>query len=264
MKTYGPLKLGSDTSAIGFETAAGGSWPARDRYLTLNGQRAYHIGNACNTCAFFFTRLEGANQSISPDEVAKQLEAGLAEIDETWVERVGRILPTGEYLLMLQEARLSLVDPGKRDDYFANEQVSLWGVDGFWGMPHHPRTEYYRGRTVGIAGRARLFEFVVPMFPHSWLKPEIVMSYQSRLAGDPLPTALAISVLDVKQPAVWEGEPDVTSHWCLAHYLLDGHHKVFAATQAGRKVGLLSFLAVRQGVSTVEQIEQTLDGSPRL
>jgi hypothetical protein len=51
----------------------------------------------------------------------------------------------------------------------------------------------------------------------------------------------------------------VTAHWCLVHYLLDGHHKVFAATQENRQVGLLSFVAVDKGVSTVEQIRQSLD-----
>jgi len=74
-----------------------------------------------------------------------------------------------------------------------------------------------------------------------------------------MPTALAISLLDVKAPAVWEKEPDVTAHWCLVHYLLDGHHKLFASTQENRQVGLLSFISVNNGISTVEQIKQSLD-----
>jgi hypothetical protein len=43
------------------------------------------------------------------------------------------------------------------------------------------------------------------------------------------------------------------------HYLLDGHHKVFAATETNRQVGLLSFVAADKGISTVEHIKQSLD-----
>ena len=58
----------------------------------------------------------------------------------------------------------------------------------------------------------------------------------------------------MKQPANWEGDPAVTSHWCLAHYLIDGHHKVFAASETGMPCTLLSFLAVDQGVSSPEEV----------
>lgn len=41
-------------------------------------------------------------------------------------------------------------------------------------------------------------------------------------------------------------------HWCLAHYLLDGHPKVYAAASADAPVGLLSFLAVCQSIAEPE------------
>jgi len=258
MITDQPMPLGSDSSVIGFETAGGG-WPVWDRYLTLAGRRAYHIGNICNTCAFFFTRMEGANQSISTEEVADRLEAGIQELDHPWLERVGRILPAGRYFPWLHMVRATRVTLGTPHDYFATDQVLLWGIDPFCGLPHNPRTEYYRGTSVALPQKARLFEFIVPMFPHNWLKPEVLAVYRSRRASGPMPTALAISLLDVKAPAVWEKEPDVTAHWCLVHYLLDGHHKLFASTQENRQVGLLSFISVNNGISTVEQIKQSLD-----
>src|SRR5205823_5496435 len=111
----------------------------------------------------------------------------------------------------------------------------------------------------GLIGNARLFEFIVPMFPHTWLKPDVVATYRSTSTDGQAPTGIAISMLDVKEPAVWKGEPDVTAHWCLAHYLLDGHHKVFAASQDDRSVGLLSFVALQKGLSTVDQVEQVLN-----
>jgi hypothetical protein len=47
-----------------------------------------------------------------------------------------------------------------------------------------------------------------------------------------------------------------TSHWCLAHYLIDGHHKVYAAAQENKPLTLISFLAVDQGVSSEEEIDE--------
>jgi hypothetical protein len=73
-------------------------------------------------------------------------------------------------------------------------------------------------------------------------------------------TAVAVSVLDVKGPADWVGEEPSgpLEHWCLTHYLLDGHHKLHAAHLSGRPLRLLTFVALSQGVSTKEQVDEVL------
>jgi hypothetical protein len=63
----------------------------------------------------------------------------------------------------------------------------------------------------------------------------------------------------VKQPSDWAGYPDITEHWCLSHYLLDGHHKLNAAAERGTPVSILSFLAVDKGVSTREQVAEAIE-----
>lgn len=68
-----------------------------------------------------------------------------------------------------------------------------------------------------------------------------------------MPTAVRISILDVKSPVDWEGDKVITSHWCLVHYLIDGHHKAYAAAKNGKPLTLVSFLAVNQGVSSEEK-----------
>jgi hypothetical protein len=40
-------------------------------------------------------------------------------------------------------------------------------------------------------------------------------------AGD-APSAVSISLLDIKGPAVWHGEIDPTEHWVFSHFLIDG------------------------------------------
>lgn len=220
----------------------------------LDGRRAYHIGNICDTCSFFFERLEGANRSLGREEkLIAALHGGMSALCPETVEALGRFLPPDAYTACLLESTPVLVRPGDASDYFCREEIELWGVDSFWDLPHDPRTEYYRLGSRPIGERRMLHEFLVPMFPKRWLDAPRVAEYIAQLQRGDSPTALAVAVLDVKQPADWEGEPAVTEHWCLAHYLLDGHHKTCAAAQAGKPLTLLSFLATTQGVSSEEQ-----------
>ncbi len=251
-------ELGASTSPIGFVTEGGGHWKVWDRYLTLDGKRAYHIGNICNTCSFFFERLDGANRSLEEAKVVADLSAGLTRLDHTTNCSLGQLLPPDQYIVCLLDERPAFVAPGAPADYFSHEQIALWGPDGFWGLPHHPHTEYYRLAEAPIRTSGRLFQFLVPMFPKQWLNEEVVAQYASQISVGRRPTAVAISLLDVKQPANWEDEPPVTEHWCLAHYLLDGHHKVWAAARTGQPITLLSFLAVKQGIASPEEVRLAL------
>jgi len=250
------LTLGSTESVLGFTRTGGENWAEWDRFLKLDGKPAYHIGNICNTCEFFFKRLDGATHSVSADQLAATLAAGPPPMERAWIETVGALLPLGDYVPFYTQAPIRLVTPGTKGDYYVEEQVSTWGVDTFWGLPHDPRTEYYRGRQVSLSplahGNRAIFEFVVPMFPHGWLTQDRVCEYRARRAAEP-PTALAVSVLDVKGPADWQEQPDLVEHWCLAHYLLDGHHKAYAASMTQASLGILSFLAVDQSIASPEQ-----------
>jgi len=94
------------------------------------------------------------------------------------------------------------------------------------------------------------------MHPHGWLQADTLSRYKAQLAQGARPTALALSVLHVKGPADWDQPPAVTEHWCLTHYLLDGHHKIYAASQAQSPITILSLLATSQGISSVEQLSE--------
>lgn len=168
------------------------------------------------------------------------------------------ILPAGAYKALLLSCSPRFISPTKNGDYFFEEQIQLWGVDGFWGVPHYAKNEYYRTETAKIADRGALFEFIVPMFPKRYLDEKTIEAYDPILSRQTTPAALAVSILDVKQPADWAGEPEFTTHWCLAHYLLDGHHKMYAAAKAGKTISILSFLAIEKGISSPEQIAEVL------
>lgn len=245
----------NSSSIISFTTEGGGDWEIWDRYLMIDGKKAYHIGNICGTCSFFFERLGGANKHISAREVSKQLRSGLNSIESDLLDNIARIIPNGKYLVTLTKITPKMITLGGEGDYFVNEQVDIWGMDGFWGVPHYPKVQYYRGRTLTVQPGKTLFEFLVPMFPQNWLDKEAVNQYINLLEDEKTPTAITLSVLDIKQPGDFASDSGICpEHLCLAHYIVDGHHKIFAASQINKPITILSFIALEHGVSNAADV----------
>jgi hypothetical protein len=250
-------RVTESASILAFEKTGDASWPAWDRFLTVDGKRAYHLGNICGTCRFFFERLDGANMAVDVASLTGRLAAGVTALDNELVEALGLLMPVSEYRVALLRLWPDAVSLGSRSDYFAAEQVENEGISSFWGLPHYPKVPYYRPKErwkidVGEGG-ARLFDFVVPMFPETWLKNDRINAYVTALAAGGEPTALSLSVLDVKEPA--EGG---VAHWCMAHYIVDGHHKVAAAARARKPITLIAFIALDHGISSETEVETAL------
>lgn len=253
-----PSNVSDSKSILGFETEGTETWKTWDRFLTINGKKAFHIGNICGTCSFFFERLEGANSSVNAKDVIDRLNGGVLKLDPNIIQSLELIIPSGKYTILLQRVRPKLVQPGEIHDYFKEEQVELWGIDGFWGRPHFPKTEYYRLLTTALKDGRGLFEFLIPIFPHTWLQADQIALYKERMNQDIEPTAISISVLDVKSPANYDDDQHLTSHWCLAHYLLDGYHKTYTAAINNKPLTLISFLSHEQGISSQEEIAELI------
>ncbi|OYX52463.1 MAG: hypothetical protein B7Y97_01625 [Sphingomonas sp. 32-66-10] len=251
-------------SPVGFATTGGEHWKVWDRFLTIDGVHAYHIGNICGTCAFFFERMEGADAAVDVGALTASLYDGLVTLDAGIVESLTQLMPSAEYIIALLRVRPELVRPNGSEDYFAVEQIEQVGPN-YWGdePPHDTKTDYYR-----LEGRSAValphtgadtagFDFIIPMTPRTALSEERVQFYEAAIAGGQSPTAVAVSVLDIKGPY------DGADHWCLAHYLLDGHHKIAAAARTGSEITLVAFIAVDQGISDRESIEAMLSTYPR-
>jgi hypothetical protein len=231
------------------------------RYLSVNGRRAFELSFWCGTCGFVFERLEGANTTLSIAALRERLDGGLSDIADDVVETMSPLLPEGRYVPLLLELAPTLVNPMSPGDYFSEEKVLTWGPDPFWGLPTYPRTPYYRGdtRDLGISemnASVWLYEFVVPLVPPSWNDPERVAHHAEVLRSSSSPTCLAISLLDVNRPAVAHGgapEPD-RSHWGFAHFLLDGHHKMQAAAETGKRLRILTLLSIDASLADEAQL----------
>ncbi|WKG12520.1 hypothetical protein QX204_14040 [Nocardia sp. PE-7] len=239
---------------FGSESAAAPSRAPGQRLLFVDDRPAFELSSWCGTCPMLFERKEGANRTLSVPEFATRVAVGLDELDDSVIDAFGELLPAGRYQPMLLGIEPRLVHPLDRDDYFAHEQVETWGIDSFWGLPAHPRTIYYRTFETAVSADAHLYEFVVPMVPPTWNDATRVAQFDERLRSVSTPTAVAVSILDVCQPAVADESRDYYTHYSLIHFLLDGHHKLEAAAKAGRPLRLLSLLSVDAGLADKHDI----------
>ncbi|MFJ6511825.1 hypothetical protein ACIQMO_03905 [Streptomyces sp. NPDC091406] len=238
------LRFGTEEQEVG-----GGP---RRRLLLVDDEPAFELSFFCGTCPLLFRRLTGATERLSLESVRERLTGPLDDPDDGGViDAFGALLPQGEYRPLLLEVEPRLVVPGKEGDYFSGEQVATWGVDQFWGLPEYPHTPYYRTFETAVDADAHLYEFVVPMVPPNWNERERVEEYVALMERETVPTAVAISTLDVCLPAMDRGD-DYFAHWGLTHFLLDGHHKLEAAATAGRPVRILSLLALGEGLAEAE------------
>ncbi len=138
-------EIKNSQSIVSFDKKGSENWEVWHRLISIEGKPAYEIGNICETCSFYFERLEGANQSVHPKETIEQLNKGLKSLDKEVVKSVSTIIPNGKYKVLLLTIYPKLVELGKENDYFTNEQIDLWGLDGFYAIPYNPKVPYYRG-----------------------------------------------------------------------------------------------------------------------
>lgn len=246
------LGAASPRLTFGEGPGAPGGGPGR-RFLFLDQEPAYELSSWCGTCPFLFERLEGANDTLSIEDLQARLNEGMDELDWPLIDRFAALLPRGQYLALLLAITPRLIHPIKEGDYFAEEQVATWGISGFWGLPEYPHTAYYRTFDTTVDDESHLFEFVVPMLPPASNDRETVAQHIARLETSSRPTAVAVSTLDVCQPAMNHGI-DYYSHWGLTHFLLDGHHKMQAAAVSGQPLRLLSLLSVEGSLAAAEQV----------
>lgn len=127
------------------------------------------------------------------DELRGRLRNGINALDDEVLTSFGQLLERATYLPLLLTVEPQLVAPARPGDYLAEEQVSTWGVDPFWGLPEYPRTAYYRTFETRVAEDAHLYEFLVPMLPLAWDDEIRVAEYAERLSSSSAPTAVAVA-----------------------------------------------------------------------
>jgi hypothetical protein len=201
------------------------------RDLDLDGKPLYRIGNLCDTCEAIFSREAEAHMPLAPHELADRLRAGLEDLQEDVIDSVAANLPDGHYA-----AGLLTITPA----YFPSASLMRGS-----------RRHIVRQKTM-LTATITIPEVFLPLIDEDQYDPTAIEAYEKALARGRQPTALALSVLDARYPSGKAYE------WQLAHFLLDGHHKIMAACRVGQPITLLSFYALDQSFAPQTIIDQVL------
>ncbi|MFC8686208.1 hypothetical protein [Brevibacillus porteri] len=112
-------------------------------------------------------------------------------------------------------------------------------------------TEYYKAGLRNISSLKKIEEYIVPIQSSESLNLKAVNEYIESMNVKETPTALSISFLDIKYPLNHYDEI-----WVYSHFLLDGHHKMYAANKAKKAITLLSFLSIDESFANKKQIDK--------
>lgn len=256
---YGPTVLIASSPAVTLGVTSGArvrfSEQEWERWLWLDDRPTFDV-TWCGTYPFLFKRLDGSTTTLSLPELQDRLAEGLDGLDRDVITAFAQLLPRGVYRPMLLRIEPRLIYPGAPGDYFAEEVIATWSDD----PPEDPRTPYYRALETVIGPDDHLYEFIVPMLPPDWNDPDRLRENAQLLAKSSRPTAVAVSMLEMHLGEGYAAghpvPPDDYGHWCLTHFLLDGHHKLEAAAVEQKAVQLLTLLSIDQSRATPERLDQ--------
>jgi hypothetical protein len=246
---------GSQDPVVTLSTTGDKYWPEWDRYLNINGQQVAHVGNVCGTCNFFFQLKANPIRGLDIARLTSALETGLDGVGHPSVSAISQLLAIGEYEVLLLKVAPQRVSPRDPTDYFTrfgfrdelpNNESDEWSdekayyrLTDRWQVPMGK--DQWGNPSLG-------FDFVIPL--DEALDEATIQKYVTVLDKGQFPTAVSLSILDIFQP--YDGD----EHWCMAHYLLDGHHKVEAAARTGKPLTLLAFVPQKAGLSATEHIDK--------
>lgn len=220
------IKIDNPQPILQFELSTERPTRTSTRYLTIQGHRVFDLGIVCETCLFIYSRIEEPTP-LPPNQLASLLHDGLEIVDEAIVQTVEKILPSGHYTIGL----ITLIP-----EYVIPVQSQLEFV-GYGDV----RTPFYQAGNDKVDEHGEIQQAIVPLFSPKSLKKNVVEEYEKRMYEGARPTALAISIVEGKHMMSGGGyeAPDCIS---LMHFLIDGHHKVHAASKTRQPMTLLSFL----------------------
>ncbi|MGK5508151.1 hypothetical protein [Brevibacillus formosus] len=217
--SYKEIHIRSSTSPIEYKRA-----DYRQRYLAIEGKEIANTGIDCETC-LFYADVSGMDMKTTT-KISNKLNQGINTLDQDFMSDLSCLIPNGHYIATL----LKVYPRMKR------QAVG---------------TEYYKAGLRNISSMKKVEEYIVPIQSSESLNHVAINDYIERVNVDEIPSALSISFLDIKYPLNHFDEI-----WVYSHFLLDGHHKMFAADKAQKAITLLSFLSIDESFANKEQLEK--------
>jgi hypothetical protein len=235
--------------------------PKGMRVLKVLGAPVSATWAMCDSCSITLERRQ-------PDRpVARELADRLASggnVDlQPLIEVIAKAVPSDDYDVLLLTIHPDMVQPGDPGDYFEDESKALFeydsgsSTDAYWRepmieLPPDPKL---------ATDRRLLFHLIAPLEPIATLDPGRVEHYVPTADQGQLSPAIGLSVLDVRAPANWYRQDGYEHHWTLTTYVLDGHHRIQAASQAGAAMPILLFITREKwNGDEVDLVVETLAG----
>lgn len=183
------------------------------------------------------------------------------------VDKLSNLIPNGKYLVLETEIIPELVTLNSGNNYFANEQKAAWYHEDF-NTDEKSTTQfnnYFRENLVDFgklkdSHKNAFFNFFIPLYPTEELNVRRVDHYASEIQNGKKPIIISLGVLDVKTSFTYpeingvEVEPEFGTHWCLANYIIDGHHKLMAAAITKQPITLITFISKDESWKCIDEM----------
>jgi len=192
------------------------------------------IGGTCDTCGGWFSLVDKPFRPGTPEEISNRLGQGIKAIDPPLVESIMPLLPRGRYTVGLLRTA-PFCHENDTDHWYRSRCVEreIW---------HRlPTDEDDNGAPVTAHEyfeRYRESEDILPHLPKGSIDWKQVRHYVEAMESGNRPTAMVISLGEMRHP----GGGSLT-YARLTHFVIDGHHKLYAAASIGKPLTLLSFFA---------------------
>lgn len=225
-------------------------------HLTVAGERIYQYGCPCGTCGVVFRNLSAIHDRVADPEAVSLLGALQEMPSAATLARLAKVLPKGSYFPLILSGVVERVEPGSERDLFENDVNRLFGrARAAEVEPFGPDIPYYRftrtqalDRTGRLSGshQALAMSTVMPLHSPEMLNRERVEYWKDRIHSGQVATGFAVSILDQQAPAV---DPldlvyPFAEHFMLVNCLLDGHHRLQAASELVVPARILTLLAI--------------------
>ncbi len=230
------------------------SWPYWYRYLEINGKKAFETGNICGTCNGFFRRLPGEkkyNIAIA-QQLSESLNTGLNSLNTHILQQAEMLVPNGEYYVFLKNIKPQICKSGNEIDFFHHELTNKERMH-----PNNPNTFYFRLPSLKYTSAFiydlsiptynmkyekkthMLLESLVPLISYELLDNSRIDYYRKKLRSGETPTVFALGIWD---KLTCLNNDTIDMYDFLANYIIDGHHKAYAAALENKSISLLTYV----------------------
>jgi hypothetical protein len=224
------ISLGGEDSKFSFfET------PKETLELMFENQSFFDLGANYDTLSEWFKKIKDF------EEIKEILNYPILTMEEKFLQKIGSILPKGDYKVANYLVKPTFIEPKSKSDYFTNGEISL----NLFVTKEVEMKPYYRHQFKSklVLDKMNQYHFLFPM--QSELNSEVVKDYEKLIENGILPAVFCLSFYIQHQDLdyVWyDSIKKSNGDSILISLILDGHHKMRAASNVNKSIRVLNFV----------------------